>query len=332
MKKKVMIILMMAILLIGCGSTGGTVAEEKQAESESQIQEDTEKEEHTHAYVEQITTEATCETEGLKTFTCECGDTYTEVIATTGHIFENYVPNNDATYLADGTETAVCSFCELTDTRTVEGSKLEYTYTDVTTTMYAIQSVNVRDLPDTEGNKLGSLTSAQEVTVTGHCNETGWYRIEFEGGIAYVSNSYLQDQKPEQQAAQSAQTTPSEGSTSGNTYTLDGMTLEYGVMYLNVCGHNLTGERALSRSQGPFPYQLGQLIDNGDGTYTVYIIESHGYFLDEQFYIHDTSSTSGVWHALEQQGYSVSYVGGSSWHACVGGYDQGCIKKLLVTR
>ena len=41
---------------------------------------------HTHKYVESITTEATCEHTGVKTFTCECGDSYTETIAQKAHV------------------------------------------------------------------------------------------------------------------------------------------------------------------------------------------------------------------------------------------------------
>jgi uncharacterized protein YkwD len=70
-----------------------------------------------------------------------------------------------------------------------------YTYTDASKTMYAKSSVNVRDLPSSDGNKLGGLSTNQEVTVTGQCNETGWYRIEYKGSTGYVSNKYLSDEK-----------------------------------------------------------------------------------------------------------------------------------------
>ena len=150
---------------------------------------------HTHSYSESITKAATCTEVGEKTFTCECGEKYTENIPATGHQFNEYKSNNDATYTADGTETATCA-CGSTDTRTVKGSKLTYTYTELSATMYAKSAVNVRDLPSTDGNKLGGLSSGQAVTVTGKCNETGWYRIDYNGSVAYVSNSYLVDNKP----------------------------------------------------------------------------------------------------------------------------------------
>lgn len=147
---------------------------------------------HEHAYSEAITTEATCETDGVKTFTCDCGDSYTEVITATGHNYGEYISNNDATYTADGTETATC-VCGLTDTRTAEGSKLEYTFQSIGLIMYAQQTVNVRDLPCTDGEKIGSLSMNEEVIVLRQCIETGWYEIQHitDGYIGYVSDSYL---------------------------------------------------------------------------------------------------------------------------------------------
>lgn len=70
-----------------------------------------------------------------------------------------------------------------------------YSYTELSQTMYAQSTVNVRDLPEQSGAKLGSLTTNQEVTVTGQCNETGWYKISYNGGEGFVSNSYLGTEK-----------------------------------------------------------------------------------------------------------------------------------------
>lgn len=222
MKKRLMIIMLAGILCIGCGSKNASdttennqiqeITEEVEETVDSADSEEKSVEEtaHIHNYVESVTTEVTCENDGLKTYTCECGDSYTEVVTAMGHVFENYVSNEDATYTADGTETAVCSGCELTDTRIVEGSKQEYTYTDMDKIMYAVQSVNVRDLPMKEGNKLGSLSNAQEIKVTGQCNETSWYRVEYNGAVAYVSNKNLQDTKPIEQTASEKQPTQSE--------------------------------------------------------------------------------------------------------------------------
>ena len=71
----------------------------------------------------------------------------------------------------------------------------QYSYTELSQTMYAQSTVNVRDLPEQTGAKLGSLSTNQEVTVIGQCNETGWYRISYNGGEGFVSNSYLGSEK-----------------------------------------------------------------------------------------------------------------------------------------
>lgn len=42
---------------------------------------------HVHSYIEKITKEPTCTEEGEKTYTCDCGDSYTEKIPATGHNF-----------------------------------------------------------------------------------------------------------------------------------------------------------------------------------------------------------------------------------------------------
>ncbi len=76
-----------------------------------------------------------------------------------------------------------------------------YTFTDLSAAMYAKSAVNVRDLPSTEGKRIGGLSPNQEVTVTGQCSETGWYRIRYNGGDAYVSNKYIVSEKITSDAA-----------------------------------------------------------------------------------------------------------------------------------
>lgn len=49
---------------------------------------------HSHSYTSKITKEATCTENGVKTFTCSCGATYTEVIPAKGHNYINGVCSN----------------------------------------------------------------------------------------------------------------------------------------------------------------------------------------------------------------------------------------------
>lgn len=62
--------------------------------------------------------------------------------------------------------------------------------------MYAKSAVNVRDLPSTDGKKIGSLKASQEITVTGKCDQTGWYRFDLNGTTGYVSDKYIVSEKP----------------------------------------------------------------------------------------------------------------------------------------
>lgn len=77
-----------------------------------------------------------------------------------------------------------------------ESEAVQFTYADLDKTMYAATAVNVRDLPNIDGTKLGGLSLGQEVHVTGQCTQTQWYRIEYNGATGYVSNEYLADEKP----------------------------------------------------------------------------------------------------------------------------------------
>lgn len=116
-----------------------------------------------------------------------------------------------------------------------------YSYTELSQTMYAQSTVNVRDLPEQSGGKLGSLSTNQEVTVTGQCNETGWYKISYNGGEGFVSDSYLGSEKvavksqstskssgasqsTSQAESQPAQEAPAAETTDDNPYA--GMTVE----------------------------------------------------------------------------------------------------------
>lgn len=92
-----------------------------------------------------------------------------------------------------------------------------YTFDEsVAGVMYAKTSVNLRSLPSTDGEKVGRLSSGQEVKVTGQCVETGWYRIQLDDeSIVYASDSYIVSEKPQTQTAnQGGSNTQTGGQTS----------------------------------------------------------------------------------------------------------------------
>lgn len=74
---------------------------------------------HTHSYTETVTKEPTCTEAGEKTYTCECGDSYTEEIPAKGHHYGEddkctdcgeLNPNHSHTYKDNG-ENHICSVC-----------------------------------------------------------------------------------------------------------------------------------------------------------------------------------------------------------------------------
>lgn len=89
-----------------------------------------------------------------------------------------------------------------------------YTYSELSQTMYAKSAVNVRDLPSTNGKKIGSLKASQEITVTGKCDQTGWYRFDWNNTTGYVSDKYIVSEKP---AVNTVVSTNNSSNTAGNT-------------------------------------------------------------------------------------------------------------------
>ena len=95
--------------LAGCGSTSNEV-ESTEIASEATT---TSEASHEHNYTETITVEATCETDGEATYTCDCGDTYTEAIDKITNLYTantaTTVTNNNITYYRDTTDLLIKS-------------------------------------------------------------------------------------------------------------------------------------------------------------------------------------------------------------------------------
>lgn len=74
---------------------------------------------------------------------------------------------------------------------------------EVETKLFAQTNVNVRSLPSTDGEKLGTLNRNQEVVGLGDAVD-GWQKIRYNDGIAYVSAQYLGKEKVEIQSTQAS--------------------------------------------------------------------------------------------------------------------------------
>lgn len=67
---------------------------------------------HTHSYTAKVTTEPSCTSEGIKTFSCSCGASYTETIGKTGHKYTDTVVAPTCT--TPGYTKHTCSGCNKT--------------------------------------------------------------------------------------------------------------------------------------------------------------------------------------------------------------------------
>lgn len=178
-------------------------------------------------------------------------------------------------------ETAEENSAEETNEETVEPTvevteneaEPTYTFLDMSKIMYAQQTVNVRDLPDTDGNKLGGLSANEEVSVTGQCLETNWYRIEYNGGIGYVSDKYLAEDKLVEEVPQ---TGAQQQSSSNGGYNTVYMENDSAIYYASDDGMTCIGVIKATGEKSPVLYtaegikanypEIGQVIYNEDGS------------------------------------------------------------------
>lgn len=73
---------------------------------------------HTHDYTAVVTSEATCTEAGVITYTCDCGDSYTEAVAPLGHNYTSEI-TKAATETEAGVITYTCLRCKSTYTEEI---------------------------------------------------------------------------------------------------------------------------------------------------------------------------------------------------------------------
>ena len=75
---------------------------------------------HEHSWGEGVVTKAaTCVSEGVKTYTCSCGEVKTEPIPALGHSWSEWKVTKQPTSKDKGTETRTCSVCGETESRDI---------------------------------------------------------------------------------------------------------------------------------------------------------------------------------------------------------------------
>ena len=143
---------------------------------------------HQHEYTPEITTQPTHLAEGVKTFTCECGDTYTEAIAkTTEHTYTPEI-TTPATHLAEGVTTYTC---ECGDTYEEPIAKItEHTYTSEVTKEPTHKEEGVKtftcECGDSYTEPVAKIAHVYNKAVTAPtCTEDGYTTYTCECGDSY---------------------------------------------------------------------------------------------------------------------------------------------------
>ncbi|MBD5504920.1 MAG: SH3 domain-containing protein [Lachnospiraceae bacterium] len=195
-KRSIMLTLILALLLYGCGEQETAVNEvSSDAVAESDSSDITDEQAQEQMPSDELTEDDGKEEENADSDNSDQTETADENKDTDA---ESAAADNDTT----DSETA--------DNEETEEQLLpEYTVTayDESQVMYAASAVNVRKGPSTDFERVGGLAYGQEVTVTGQA-DTEWYEIVYGEDKAYVSDKYLQNDKPADESQAAAEADP----------------------------------------------------------------------------------------------------------------------------
>ncbi len=149
-----------------------------------------------HNYAEEITKAATHTENGVMTYTCHCGDSYTETINATGDHY--YVPTVTPPTCTEGgytTYTCACNDSYVDDETPATGHSFgEWsTVTEPTCTAEGIEKRECADCDATETNELSATGHSYSSVVTAStCTETGYTTYT----CANCDDSYVDDETP----------------------------------------------------------------------------------------------------------------------------------------
>ena len=81
---------------------------------------------HEHSYTLSEVKQATCIADGLETYTCSCGDSYTKTNKATGHNWDEGKITTEPTCTTEGVKTFTCNNCGEIKTETIEKTDHNY--------------------------------------------------------------------------------------------------------------------------------------------------------------------------------------------------------------
>ncbi len=126
---------------------------------------------HTHSYSSSVTKQATCTETGERTYTCSCGNSYTESIAAAGHDYEaNFTVDKAATVNATGSKSRHCKNCSAKTDVTVIPKLID---TTGYTTLVSNGSLTIKDTLQTSVTLPKTLLAGQSITVVMSVSDNG---------------------------------------------------------------------------------------------------------------------------------------------------------------
>lgn len=204
-KAAVILTLIIAVTMAGCGKTAGEVKK-----AEAQVNAAVSLEAQANAEVPAETEEKT---------SAEIMETVSEgksPAETTVTVSEKKAPEQDADETSGIDAADVSENSSETAADAEEEKELpEYKVTalEEAKIMYASNPVNVRNGASVDFERVGALKRGQEVTVTGQA-DTDWYEIVYGKEKAYVSDHYLQEEKPAEEPLPQPQSQPEQSADS----------------------------------------------------------------------------------------------------------------------
>ena len=129
---------------------------------------------HTHSYTEEVTKEPACNETGTKTYTCECGKSYTEEMARTDHVYaEEVTKEPTCSEIGEKTFTCRCGDTYVEEIPVGDHEKgAVKTMTEATCTENGRRQVYCKFC--------GTVLETEEVMALGH--EAGEWQTETEAG------------------------------------------------------------------------------------------------------------------------------------------------------